>query len=161
MKSLASFLVLFAGLMFSAVAQDKTPAAVNPADNPNAPEITFEKEIHDYGTVDYASDGSCEFKFTNTGKDPLLISTCNGSCGCTAPQCPKESILRGQSGIIKVNYDTKRPGPFTKTVTVQSNAKNGTKVLTIKGVVRTQEQTDDQMPLKKDNGMSPLEMQSK
>lgn len=161
MKSFAALLFLFTGLFFTAVAQDKTPATANPADDPNAPEITFEKEIHDYGTVDYASDGNCEFKFTNTGKDPLLIATCNGSCGCTAPQCPKESILRGQSGIIKVHYDTKRPGPFTKTVTVQSNAKNGTKVLTIKGVVRTQEQTDDQMPLKKDNGMSPLEMQSK
>ena len=161
MKSLASFFIMFLGLAYSSFAQDQKVAPVNPADDPNAAEITFEKELHDFGTIDYASDGNCEFKYTNTGKDPLLISQCNGSCGCTAPQCPKESILRGQSGIIKVHYDTKRPGPFTKTVTVQSNAKNGTKVLTIKGVVRSQEQTDDQMPIRKDNGMSPLEIQSK
>ncbi len=161
MKSLFSFFVLFLGLAFATVAQDQKVAPVNLADDPNAPEITFEKDLHDFGTIDFASDGNCEFKYTNTGIDPLLISQCNGSCGCTAPQCPKESILRGQSGIIKVHYDTKRPGPFTKTVTVQSNAKNGTKVLTIKGVVRTQEQTDDQMPVRKDNGMSPLEFPSK
>lgn len=161
MKSLTTFLFLFLGLVFNAVSQDQKQVPLAPADDPNAPEITFEKDFHDFGTIDYGSDGNCEFKYTNTGIDPLLITQCNGSCGCTAPQCPKESVLRGQSAIVKVHYDTKRPGPFTKTVSVMSNAKNGVKVLTIKGIVRSQEQTDDQMPLKKDNGMSPLENQMK
>ena len=88
-----------------------------------------------------------------------MISNCQGSCGCTVPKWPREPILKGQSAYITVSYDTKRPGPFTKTVTVMSNAKTATKVLTIKGVVRTQEQTDDQMPLRKDDGMMPLENQ--
>jgi hypothetical protein len=158
MKYFAS-LFFFLSLFLSVQAQEqKEPVA---ADNPNAPEITFETMIHDYGTIDYAADGTYAFKFTNTGNDPLVISNCAGSCGCTVPKCPKEAILKGQSGYINVSYDTKRPGPFTKTVTVQSNAKNGTKVLTIKGVVRTQEQTDDQMPLRRDNTLSPMEMQSK
>ncbi len=124
-------------------------------------EITFEKELYDYGTIDYASDGSYAFKFTNTGKDPLVITNATGSCGCTVPKWPKEPILKGQSAYINVTYDTKRPGPFTKTVTINSNAKSASKVITIKGVVRSQEQTDDQMPLKKDNGLSPLENHSK
>lgn len=124
-------------------------------------EITFEKELYDYGTIDYASDGSYAFKFTNTGKDPLVITNATGSCGCTVPKWPKEPILKGQSAYINVTYDTKRPGPFTKTVTINSNAKSASKVITIKGVVRSQEQTDDQMPLRKDNGMSPLENNSK
>lgn len=120
-------------------------------------EISFEAELHDYGTIDYASDGGHSFKFTNTGNDPLVIANCQGSCGCTVPKWPKEPILKGQSAFIDVNYDTKRPGPFTKTVTVTSNARNGTKVLTIKGVVKTQEQTEDFSPVKKESGMSPLE----
>jgi hypothetical protein len=124
-------------------------------------EITFEKELYDYGTIDYASDGSYAFKFTNTGKDPLVITNATGSCGCTVPKWPKEPILKGQSAYINVTYDTKRPGPFTKTVTINSNAKSASKVITIKGVVRSQEQTDDQMPLRKDNGLSPLENHSK
>lgn len=124
-------------------------------------EITFEKELYDYGTIDYGSDGSYAFKFTNTGKDPLVITNATGSCGCTVPKWPKEPILKGQSAYINVTYDTKRPGPFTKTVTINSNAKSASKVITIKGVVRSQEQTDDQMPLRKDNGMSPLENNSK
>lgn len=127
----------------------------------NAAEISFEAELHDYGTIDYAGDGSYSFKFTNTGKDPLVITSCQGSCGCTVPKWPKEPILKGQSAYINVNYDTKRPGPFTKTVTVLSNAKTSSKVLTIKGVVKSQEQTEDLMPVRKDGGMSPLENQMK
>lgn len=150
MKKLTLLLLsclMFAGM--SLVAQD--------TDNPNAPEITFERDLHDFGTIDYAGDGTYAFKFTNTGNDPLIISSAQGSCGCTVPQWPKDPVLKGQSNFINVSYDTKRPGPFTKTVTIQSNAKTAAKVITIKGVVRTQEQTDDQMPIKKDNGLSPLE----
>ncbi len=126
-----------------------------------AAEITFEMETHDYGTIDFGGDGTYSFKFTNTGKEPLVITDAKGSCGCTVPKWPKEPILKGQSNFINVSYDTKRPGPFTKTVTVTSNAKSVTKVLTIKGVVKSQEQTDDQTPVMKSNGMSPFENQGK
>lgn len=139
------------------VAMAQTEKAVDP----NAAEMTFESETHDYGTMDYGSDGNYAFKFTNTGKDPLIITDAKGSCGCTVPKYPKEPILKGQSNFINVSYDTKRPGPFTKTVTVTSNAKNATKVLTIKGVVKSQEQTEDQTPLMKGNGMTPFENQAK
>jgi hypothetical protein len=139
------------------------PAATVPAvNNPNAPEITFETDVHDYGTIKNGADGTCEFKFTNTGKEPLIISNAVGSCGCTVPTYPKEAILKGQSAVIKVHYDTKRTGTFTKTVTITSNAKTATKMLTIKGVVEAPEQTGDQtVPLKKDNGAAPLEIKTK
>ncbi len=147
---LIAFLLIFGGTLVAS-AQDLKP-------NPNAPEISFENELHDFGTIDYAGDGTYAFKFTNIGKEPLIISDAKGSCGCTVPKWPKESVAKGQSSYINVSYDTKRQGPFTKTVTVTSNAGKGTtKVLTIKGVVKSQEQTDDQMPIKKPSGMSPLE----
>ncbi len=130
-------------------------------ENANAAEITFESELHDYGTIDYAGDGTYAFKFTNTGKEPLIISDARGSCGCTVPRWPKEPVLKGQSNFINVSYDTKRPGPFTKTVTINSNAKSPSKVITIKGVVKSQEQTEDQTPLKKDNGFAPVENSSR
>ena len=123
-------------------------------DNPNAPEVTFENEIHDYGTIKQGANGTCEFKFKNTGKDPLVISNARGSCGCTVPTWPKEPIMKGETGVIKVNYDTKRVGAFTKTVTLNSNAKTDTKVLTIKGVVEASEENNEQaMPLKKSSGL--------
>lgn len=139
------------------VAQPAAAEAKPAADNPNAPEITFENDLHDYGTIKQGADGNCEFKFKNTGKEPLIISNARGSCGCTVPTYPKEPIMKGQTAVIKVHYDTKRVGAFTKTVTIESNAKSATKVLTIKGLVEASEVPADQsMPVKNSGGM-PLE----
>ena len=143
---------------FAARAQDGTEKAVAAPANPNAPEMSFEKEMHDYGTIKQGADGNCEFKFTNTGNEPLVISSARGSCGCTVPTYPKEPILKGQTAVIKVSYDTKRVGPFTKTVTIESNAKTPSKMLSIKGVVEASESATEQtVPLKKtDDGATPL-----
>jgi len=155
--SLFLMLCMLGGNIMAQETAQPTPE-VKP-DNPNAPEITFENELHDYGTIKQGADGSCEFKFKNTGKDPLVISNAKGSCGCTVPTWPKEPILKGQTGVIKVHYDTKRVGAFTKTVTLNSNAKTDPKMLTIKGVVEASEETTDQtMPFKKTTGL-PLENQ--
>ena len=109
------------------------------ADNAAAQEIKFKKETHDYGTVKYDGNGEGAFEFKNTGKAPLIISNAQGSCGCTVPEWPKEPIAPGKSAVIKVKYDTKRPGPINKTITVTSNAKaEPTKVLTIVGTVENQ-----------------------
>jgi len=106
--------------------------------------IEFSKETHDYGTVKYGEDGTCQFEFKNTGDEPLIISNAKGSCGCTVPEFSKEPIAPGEKGVIKVKYDTKRPGPINKSVTVTSNAVNGsydattktsTSILRIKGNV--------------------------
>ena len=79
-----------------------------------------------YGQIKNGSTGFRYFKFTNTGKGPLVISNAKGSCGCTVPSYPKEPIMPGQSEFIKVKYDTKRTGSFTKYVTLTTNAKSNT-----------------------------------
>ncbi len=98
-------------------------------------DIKLDKTVHDYGNIKQGDNGECEFKFINNGKEPLVISNCMGSCGCTVPQCPKEPILPGKSGVIKVKYDTQRVGPIYKTVTINSNAKSGTQTISIKGSI--------------------------
>ena len=98
--------------------------------------MVFASETIDYGTVAHNSDGKREFVFTNNGNKPLIITNTQGSCGCTVPTSPKEPIAPGAKGIIGVKYATDRVGPFTKTVTVTSNAAGQpTKILTIKGTV--------------------------
>ena len=47
--------------------------------NPNAPIIKFDKTVHDYGTIQQHGDGNCEFKFTNEGKEPLILSNVRSS----------------------------------------------------------------------------------
>jgi hypothetical protein len=105
------------------------------ANNPNAPVATFDKVVHDYGTIEQHGDGNCEFTFTNDGKEPLILSNVRSSCGCTVPTWPRQPILPGQTETIKVKYDTKRVGTINKSISVYSNGKVSPIVLKIKGKV--------------------------
>jgi len=132
-------LILSVGIMFLSTFAVKAQDAAQPAQaapNPNAAEIVFEQEVLDYGTIEHNADGNRVFKFKNTGKEPLIITNCVGSCGCTVPTWPKEPIKPGASSEIKVKYATDRIGAFEKTITVSSNAKTASKVIKIKGVVK-------------------------
>jgi len=132
MKKTILSMGLFLCVAIGVKAQETTTP--NPV-NPNAPKFKFESEVIDYGTIEHNADGNREFKFTNVGKEPLIISNAVGSCGCTTPQWPKEPIKPGGTGVIKVHYATDRVGNFEKTVTLTSNADQPSKVLKIKGVV--------------------------
>lgn len=98
--------------------------------------ISVDKIVHDYGNIEAGSDGTCAFTVVNEGTDPLLLSNCQGSCGCTVPFCQKSPIMPGDSTKIEVRYDTNRIGPINKSVTISSNSVNEpTKVLRITGRV--------------------------
>lgn len=126
----------------AAYAQEVAPEAQPQQEvNPNAPEITFEATVVDYGTVEQGSDGNRTFTFTNTGKEPLILTNVRSSCGCTIPKWSRNPIAPGETTSIVVHYDTNRLGAIHKTITVTSNAKNGNVVLTIKGKVVPKDQT--------------------
>ena len=98
--------------------------------------MVFENETIDYGTIPHNAEGTREFVLSNNGNKALVIESTQGSCGCTVPTKPEKPIQPGEKGVIKVHYATDRVGPFTKTVTVKSNAVGQeTKVLTIKGTI--------------------------
>ncbi|MDR3309601.1 MAG: DUF1573 domain-containing protein [Tannerella sp.] len=91
----------------------------------------------DFGNVKEA-DGPVThaFKIKNTGELPLVITNVNTTCGCTSATKTNEPIAPGKQGEVKATYDVNgRPGPFTRNLTVVSNGKQGTLVLTIKGNV--------------------------
>ena len=119
--------VLFTLFSITLMAQNTTTELVSVID--------FESDTIDYGQITENDNGDRVFIFTNTGKAPLIISNVKTSCGCTVPTYPETAILPGQSGEIAVSYDTKRVGPFTKTITVYSNADQPTKHLKIKGEI--------------------------
>lgn len=100
-------------------------------------EIAFEKIEHDFGKIkEEGGPAVYDFKFTNKGKVPLIISSVNASCGCTTPEWSKEPVLPGKTGFIKVSYNPlNRPGSFSKTVTVVANIATGSVVLKIMGDV--------------------------
>ena len=102
----------------------------------SGPMIQLDKEVHDYGTIPNGGNGTCEFTVTNIGDQPLILTNCKGSCGCTVPKCDTEPVKPGGKTVISVKYDTKRPGPINKSVTISSNATNAPeKIVRIKGTV--------------------------
>jgi len=125
------FLLFIGILSFSVNAQTKEEIKKDYT----GPVFEFENEVIDYGDIAANSDGNRVFKFKNVGKSPLIITSVKGSCGCTVPTKPEEPILPGETGEIKVKYATNRIGPFSKTVTITSNAYEPTKVVKVKGRV--------------------------
>jgi hypothetical protein len=119
------------GALFTASAQ--TPD-VQP--DGKVAEIKFEKETHDFGNIPQGVPATYEFVFKNTGKTPLIVTNAAASCGCTTPEWTKEPIKPGKTGTVKATYNAASPGPFTKSVTVVSNAKNSTVILYLKGDVK-------------------------
>lgn len=120
-------------LTFTMNAQEKQ-VTEKPKDT-NAPVFEFVTEVIDYGKIALNADGVRTFKFKNAGKTPLVISDIKSSCGCTVPKKPTDPIMPGESGEIEVKYATNRPGGFSKSITVSSNADEPVKTLQIKGIV--------------------------
>jgi|TARA_B100000809_G_scaffold58161_1_gene54477 hypothetical protein len=101
----------------------------------NSQEFKFEQETIDYGKIIKGSEGERTFVFTNVGDAPLIIQSIKSSCGCTVPKKPENPIMPGEKGEIKVSYDTKRIGGFSKQITILSNAITARKIVKIKGLV--------------------------
>lgn len=103
-----------------------------------SPAVAFKEMSYSFGVI--PEDGgpvSHFFEFTNTGNAPLVIISATASCGCTRPTYPTEPIAPGKSGKIKVTYLPEgRPGEFSKTVKVRTNAAQSRKItLKINGTV--------------------------
>ncbi len=145
MKNILTLLTLCLCIGFLS-AQESTKEAVNNAPS-EGPVMEFKDVVVDYGTIKQNSEPFRVFTFTNTGNEPLVIKHAKGSCGCTVPTYPKEPILPGETNEVKVRYDTKRTGPFTKTVTLTTNEEVSKKVLTIKGKVLKPEEEPAAVPL--------------
>lgn len=99
-------------------------------------DISFETDVIDYGEIQHGGDGTREFKFTNTGNAMLVITKVYSTCGCTIPKKPEDPIKPGDTGVIKVKYNTQlAPGPIRKTITVYTNASKEPYTLKIKGTL--------------------------
>lgn len=151
MKKIVATLTLLVMGTFAVHAQNATKAVQK------GPVMSLDKEVHDYGTIKQGANGTCEFKITNTGNAPLIVSHAKGSCGCTVPDWPKEPIMPGKSAIMSVHYDTKRIGPINKSVTMTSNAVNTpTKVVRITGKVIADQNATPSSPMKKASPGTPV-----
>jgi len=112
----------------------------NPAsakgDSNQKPVITFEKTEHDFGDIMQGEVVEYSFKFTNTGNADLVITGARSSCGCTVSDYPQNAVKPGESGYVKVKFDSEgKSGKNYKTITLSTNCIPSEVVLTIKANV--------------------------
>lgn len=127
------------------------PAATTTPTNPTAQTATttatmppakttsmaFNKKEHNFGDINEGDKVSYNYTFKNTGANDLIITSAQGSCGCTVPEYPKTPIKPGKSGTMKVSFDSKgKTGQQSKTVTIRANTATGVETLTIKANVK-------------------------
>ncbi len=152
MKKLFStlFIVMLTAAAFSQTpaTSEQSPNSATPASsvaapvvNPNAGEFQWVEETHDFGNIPQGKPVEWKFEFTNSGKEPIIISTVQKTCGCTVTDWTKEPIMPGQKGFVSAQYNAAKEGPFTKAITVQSDSKTPSVKLFFKGTVEKADQT--------------------
>jgi hypothetical protein len=137
MKKVFLMLISVALVFATAHAQDNT-AKEQPAEQVKVEMAQFnwvDGTTHDFGKIEQGKPVTFVFKFTNTGKVPLVITDVRPSCGCTAADYTREPIAVGKEGYIKATYNAASAGAFSKTVNIQANIEGQAVPLVIKGEV--------------------------
>lgn len=117
MKYLAT--LLLAGFAFFASAQEEGETPMT------GPKISFTEKSWDFGDITQGDKVEHVFEFENIGNEPLILSDVRTTCGCTAPEWPREPIAPGAKGKVKVVFNSAgKMGMNNKVITVMSNAVN-------------------------------------
>jgi len=114
-------------------------AQVEPQETPEStdvPQISLEETEFDFGEIHQGDKVEHVFTFTNTGNAPLVLNNVLTTCGCTAPEWPKEPIHPGESGEIKVMFNSSgKMGRQNKVITIQANIPGSTSRIKIMAMV--------------------------
>ncbi len=98
--------------------------------------FTFTNRWHDFGDIVQGQKITHTFAFRNTGKDPLIISNVQPTCGCTVTEWTRQPIMPGQPGGVTVTFDSGEAlNGQSKTITVISNSSGGSERLYLRGNV--------------------------
>jgi hypothetical protein len=102
-----------------------------------APKIEFVEKIFNFGKLAQGEKVDYTFNFKNTGLSDLIIRNVRASCGCTAANTSSNLIKPGESGSIKVIFNSAgKMGTQNKTITLITNdPEHAREILWIKGEV--------------------------
>ena len=112
-------------------ASEQTKQAVN-----DSTTVEIIDSVYNFGKITDGENVEFNYRFRNTGTKPLIILTATASCGCTVPEKPEEPIKPGETGFLKVVFNSQgRVGDAHKEINVTSNAKPAFPVLHLRGEV--------------------------
>ncbi|MGR7811830.1 DUF1573 domain-containing protein [Lacinutrix undariae] len=101
------------------------------------PVISFEAAEHDFGTIQNGTPVETKFKYTNTGKAPLVVSNIKSTCGCTVPKdWSREPLAPGETAEFTVKFNGKGANQITKTITLTTNTEKGSEAVKIKAFIQ-------------------------
>jgi len=116
--------------------ENQKEVAERDANSSEAPEMKFDNEMHDFGTINEGDVVEHTFMFENTGGSPLVVSNAKGSCGCTVPTWSKEPIAPGEKGEMVVKFNSNgKPNNQMKTIRITANTESGQEMIKIKSFV--------------------------
>ncbi|PWL29452.1 MAG: hypothetical protein DCO96_06725 [Fluviicola sp. XM-24bin1] len=96
-------------------------------------EFSLEEKVHKFPKTKEGVLLEHEYKITNTGDAPLIISDYSVSCTCTKVYLPKEPILPGATYNLKVTFDTNGKFDFQdRTIYLKTNTKKETHAVSFK-----------------------------
>lgn len=92
-------------------------------------EFSFSHKNHDFVDTKEGIVLSHDYHFVNSGSTPLIISGYEVECSCTKITFPKQPVLPGEKGVIKLTFDTEGKYGFqSRQIQIISNAKKRTKL---------------------------------
>jgi hypothetical protein len=104
----------------------------------NLPVLSFKETSFNFGKIQSGDTVAHIFKFTNTGKSPLVINDISASCGCTAAEWPKYPIAPNQAAQIKITFSKRHdPGFHQKTAIIKANTEDPYTVLRIQAIIES------------------------
>jgi len=116
--------------------QNVAAAAERDATAGDFPEISFEETEHDFGTIINGTPVETVFKYTNTGKAPLVVSNIKSTCGCTVPQdWNKDPLAPGETAQFTVKFNGRGSNQVSKTITLTTNTEKGSEAVKIKAFI--------------------------
>jgi len=93
--------------------------------NESGARLAFYEDSFDFGDINQGDKVDHIFEFENVGDQPLIFSNVLTTCGCTAPDWPRQPILPGEIGQLTITFNSAgKSGMQNKVITVLSNAVN-------------------------------------
>ncbi len=129
-------LSLFVLFIFSCSDETQTKKEETKDNGTGITSIEFPEESHDFGQIIQGERVEHTFIVKNTGDKNLIMKSVTATCGCTVPDYDKAPIAPGETGKIKVTFDSNnREGQQNKTITVIANTEPDSHKLVITGNV--------------------------
>ena len=121
---------------FASQAQTTAAKPANATTKAAGPQIQFETDKFDFGTIKQGDIVDHTFKFKNVGTQPLVISNIGVSCGCTTPDWTKEPVMPGKTGTVTAKFNSAgKMGMQNKVLTIESNSAAGNAMVSLVGTV--------------------------